>query len=114
MIKLVNKKDIEKIDVPKVIHNKIKEYLQIFDEEYGEKRHPDDSLGGFIMYIDNLEDKKIFEQEYFNLYDTIFEWQEIHNYDKEKYIITLYILSSDYQIITVEIYKENFICKFCR
>lgn len=107
MIKLVNKRDIHKIDVPKLISNKISEFLEIFDEEYGANRHPDDSLGGFIMYIDNLEDKKTFEQEYFNLYDTIFEWQETYDYNGEKYKITLYILSSDYQIITVEIKKPS-------
>ena len=78
----------------------VRAILTVLDEEYGENRNIHKDLGGYVLLCDS--DTTVEElEEVVNLSYDLYEWaDEIETYD-ETYVMALYLLSSDYSIVTV-------------
>lgn len=78
----------------------VKAILAVLDEEYGVNRNIQKDLGGYVLLCDS--DTTVEElEEVVNLSYDLYEWaDEIETID-ETYVIALYLLSSDYSIVTV-------------
>lgn len=78
----------------------VRAVLAVLDEEYGENRNIHKDLGGYVLLCDS--DTTIEElEEVVNLSYDLYEWaDEIETID-ETYVMALYLLSSDYSVVTV-------------
>ena len=78
----------------------VRAVLAVLDEEYGTNRNIQKDLGGYVLLCDN--DTTIEElDEVVNLSYDLYEWaDEIETYN-DTYVMALYLLSSDYSIVTV-------------
>lgn len=78
----------------------VRAILAVLDEEYGENRNIHKDLGGYVLLCDS--DTTVDElEEVANLSYDLYEWaDEIETID-ETYVMVLYLLSSDYSIVTV-------------
>ena len=78
----------------------VRAILAVLDEEYGENRSIHKDLGGYVILCDSDTTVEKLE-EVVNLSYDLYEWMdEIETYD-ETYVMTLYLLSSDYAVVTV-------------
>ena len=78
----------------------VRAILAVLDEEYGENRNIHKDLGGYVILSDS--DTTVEElEEVVNLSYDLYEWaDEIETYN-DTYVMALYLLSSDYSVVTV-------------
>lgn len=78
----------------------VRAILAVLDEEYGVNRNIQKDLGGYVILCDS--DTTVEElEEVVNLSYDLYEWaDEIETYD-DTVVIALYLLSSDYAVVTV-------------
>ena len=78
----------------------VRAILAVLDEEYGENRNIHKDLGGFVLLCDSQTTVEELE-EVVNLSYDLYEWaDEIETYN-DTYVMALYLLSSDYSVVTV-------------
>ena len=78
----------------------VRAILAVLDEEYGANRNIHKDLGGYVLLCDSDTTAEELD-EVVNLSYDLYEWaDEIETYD-ETYVMALYLLSSDYSIVTV-------------
>ena len=78
----------------------VRAILAVLDELYGENRNIHKDLGGYVIPCDSETTVEELE-EVVNLSYDLYEWaDEIETYD-ETYVMALYLLSSDYAVVTV-------------
>ena len=78
----------------------VRAILAVLDEEYGENRNIHKDLGGYVILCDSDTTAEELD-EVVNLSYDLYEWaDEIETYD-ETYVMALYLLSSDYAVVTV-------------
>ena len=78
----------------------VRAILAVLDEEYGENRNIHKDLGGFVLLCDSETTVEELE-EVVNLSYDLYEWaDEIETYN-DTYVMALYLLSSDYSVVTV-------------
>ena len=87
-------------DLDERVMVQVRAVLKVLDDEYGKDRNLHKDLGGFVLLCDS--DTTADEvREVINLSFDLYEWaDEIETYN-ETYIMALYILSSDYSVVTV-------------
>lgn len=80
----------------------VRAILAVLDEEYGENRNIHKDLGGYVILCDSdTTVEEMSEVMGLNIAFDLYEWMdEIETID-ETYVIALYLLSSDYSVITV-------------
>ena len=102
MIKILkNQVDAKRIkDWDERVMVQVRAVLAVLDESYGKDRNIQKDLGGFVLLCDG--DTMVDElEEVVNLSYDLYEWaDEIETYN-ETYVMALFLLSSDYSIITV-------------
>lgn len=81
----------------------VNEYINILNDNYGEKRNPDTSLGGWIAVILNssLENIQAEYKDFLNSYSLERELAEVNECVVEcengiQWVLEIYIVSSDY------------------
>jgi len=86
----------------------VNEYIDILNDNYGEKRNPDTSLGGWIAVILNfsLENIQAEYREFLNSYSLERELAEVSECVVEcengvQWILEIYIVSSDYGYVVL-------------
>ncbi len=118
--KIVNKFDVDCLeksitmgklmnDIPTEVKKKvmgaIREIISILDEYYGEARHPDSDLGGFLIFLPAEQDTEMFYDKIMKHYNLDMEYAEsvdvVADDGNIKFIQQTYILSSDFSIILV-------------
>ena len=78
----------------------VRAILAVLDELYGENRNIHKDLGGFVLLCDSETTVEELE-EVVNLSYDLYEWaDEIETYN-DTYVMALYLLSSDYSVVTV-------------
>ena len=78
----------------------VRAILAVLDEEYGVNRNIQKDLGGYVLLCDSDTTAEELD-EVVNLSYDLYEWaDEIETYD-ETYMMALYLLSSDYAVVTV-------------
>lgn len=87
-------------DLDERVMVQVRAVLKVLDDEYGSDRNLHKDLGGFVLLCDS--DTTADEvRETINLSFDMFEWNdEIETYD-ETYVMALYLVSSDYSVVTV-------------
>lgn len=104
MQKISTKADCDRlIGLPPPVHQRIEETVAILNYHYGENRHIDKDLGGYVLLIEKKEDflefKKIFSKEISRITveytDTIF-WS-----DKPTHTASLFLVSSDFSVLLI-------------
>jgi len=99
MKKIVHRQDVENLsNLPVEISAKAEEIASILDEEYGEDRHWNRDLGGYILIAESEEDVKSMEEliGFDYVLPEIVELISCKN--GENYTSSLMLLSSDYSI----------------
>lgn len=104
MRKIGTKADCDNLaGVPPPVHQRIEETVAILNYHYGENRHIDKDLGGYVLLIEKEEDflefKKIFSEEISRItveYADIIFWK-----DKPTHTASLYLVSSDFSILLI-------------
>ena len=78
----------------------VRAILAVLDEEYGENRNIQKDLGGYVLLCDSDTTAEELD-EVVNLSYDLYEWaDEIETYN-DTYVMALYLLSSDYSVVTV-------------
>lgn len=78
----------------------VRAILAVLDEEYGVNRNIQKDLGGYVLLCDSDTTAEELD-EVVNISYDLYEWaDEIETYD-ETYVMALYLLSSDYAVVTV-------------
>ena len=78
----------------------VRAILAVLDELYGENRNLQKDLGGFVLLCDSDTTADELD-EVVNICYCSYEWaDEIEAYD-DTYVMALYLLSSDYSVVTV-------------
>lgn len=78
----------------------VRAILAVLDEEYGVNRNIQKDLGGYVLLCDSDTTAEELD-EVVNLSYDLYEWaDEIETCD-ETYVMALYLLSSDYAVVTV-------------
>lgn len=101
MIKILkNQADAKRIkDWDERVMVQVRGVLAVLDESYGKDRNISD-LGGFVLLCDSDTTADELDEVVTLCYD-LYEWSdEIETYD-ETYVMALYLLGSDYSIVTV-------------
>lgn len=78
----------------------VRAVLGVLDESYGKDRNVQTSLGGFVLLCDRDTTRDELD-EAVNLSYDLYEWADEIETDDETYVMALYLLSSDYSIVTV-------------
>ncbi len=83
----------------------IRETVSIFDDYYGESRHPESDLGGFLMFLPTVQDTEMFYDKILNHYCLKVAYAEIDEEiavsGKIKFRQQTFLLSSDFGIVIV-------------
>jgi hypothetical protein len=81
----------------------IRQTISIFDKYYGEQRHPESDLGGYLMFLPTLQDTELFYVKILNHYHLSVECaevtEEVATSGNLKFIQQTFLLSSDYGIV---------------
>lgn len=118
--KIVNKFDVDCIetsitkgrlmkDIPTEVKERvmgaIRETVSIYDEYYGESRHSERDLGGFLMFLPTLQDKELFYGKILKHYNLDVAYSEVDEEiavsDNLKFRQQTFLLSSDYGLVIV-------------
>lgn len=102
MIKILkNQADAKRIKgMDEKVLVQIRAVLAVFDEFYGANRNLQKDLGGFVLLCDSDTTADELD-EVVNICYCSYEWaDEIEAYD-DTYVMALYLLSSDYSVVTV-------------
>lgn len=93
------------VEVKKKVMGAIRETVSILDEYYGESRHPESDLGGFLIFLPTLQDTEMFYDEILKHYSLDVTYTEV---DEElavsgniKFRQQTFLLSSDYGLVIV-------------
>ena len=78
----------------------VRAVLAVLDESYGKDRNVQTDLGGFVLLCDNTTTADELD-EVVNLSYDLYEWADEIETDDETYVMALYLLSSDYSVVTV-------------
>lgn len=83
----------------------IKDTVGIFDEYYGASRHPENDLGGFVIFMPTIHDTELFYAKILDHYNLTEECAEsidiVADWGNIKFIQQTYLLSSDFGIVLV-------------
>lgn len=118
--KIVNKYDVEFLDasitkgrlmndIPAEVKEKvmevIRETVSIFDDYYGESRHPESDLGGCLIFLPTVQDTEMFYDKILNHYSIEVAYAEVDEEiavsDNIKFRQQTFLLSSDFGIVIV-------------
>lgn len=102
MIKILkNQADAKRVkDWDEQVMVQVRAVLAVLDESYGANRNLQKDLGGFVLLCDRDTTAEELD-EVVNLSYDLYEWaDEIETYD-DTYVMALYLLSSDYSVVTV-------------
>lgn len=92
--------DIKDAKFPNEVLTKLYGYLEILDENYGERRNIQKDLGGYAIIPESVSDIETIKQEIIK--GTIPEDVEVIKCGEgQVYCSSLFILSSDYAVIVV-------------
>ena len=94
-------------------YNHLIKQLQTMDECYGEQRHLEKDLGGYMVILYGTEDevqdsyKRILH--YHHLKEAEYEYEELYSIESsyEWVNVRLYLCSSDYGTIIVRVYQNT-------
>ena len=108
MQKIGTKADCDNlIGLPPPVHQRIEETVAILNFHYGENRHIDKDLGGYVLLIEKKEDflefKKFFSEEISHItveYADIIFWR-----DKPTHTASLFLVSSDFSVLLITPYS---------
>ncbi len=104
MQKIGTKADCDNLKgLPRPVHQRIEETVAILNYHYGENRHIDKDLGGYVLIVEKEEDflefKKIFSEEISRItveYADIIFWK-----GKPTHTASLFLISSDFSIFLI-------------
>ncbi|MGU8763861.1 hypothetical protein ACV3SS_09885 [Clostridium perfringens] len=102
MVKVYGIKQVKTLNLilKKEVVIRIKETIEIFNENYGENRDVDKDLGGYVLIVENIEDVK--ELRNGMLKDILPEYtDEIICSEGVNYTSSLFLLSSDFSVIVI-------------
>lgn len=102
MIKILkNQADAKRVkDWDERVMVQVRAVLAVLDESYGKDRNIQKDLGGFVLLCDSDTTADELD-EVVNICYCSYEWaDEIEAYD-DTYVMALYLLSSDYSVVTV-------------
>lgn len=102
-----HKKVMEEVatECREIVMDVIQQTISIFDEYYGEERHPERDLGGYLFFLSTLQDTELFYDKILNHYNLDVEYAEIDEEiavsDNIKFRQQTFLLSSDYGLVIV-------------
>ena len=102
MMKKIYKKNqlLEVNNIPTEVIERMKEIIDILNENYGENRDIEADLGGYVVIAENIIDIEILKQD--KLQVLVPEYTDvIEVMNGENYTSSLYLLSSDFSIVVV-------------
>ena len=102
MMKKIYKKNqlLEVNNIPTEVIERIKEIIDILNENYGANRDIESDLGGYVVIAENIIDIEILKQD--KLQVLVPEYTDvIEVMNGENYTSSLYLLSSDFSIVVV-------------
>ena len=87
-------------NIPVEVIESIKVTIDILNENYGENRDIEADLGGYVFIAENIVDIEILKQD--KLQGLVPEYTDvIEVMNGENYTSSLYLLSSDFEIVVV-------------
>ena len=102
MMKKIYKKNqlLEVNNIPTEVIERMKEIIDILNENYGANRDIESDLGGYVVIAENIIDIEILKQD--KLQVLVPEYTDvIEVMNGENYTSSLYLLSSDFSIVVV-------------
>ena len=91
---------LEVNNIPTEVIERMKEILDILNENYGANRDIESDLGGYVVIAENIIDIEILKQD--KLQVLVPEYTDvIEVMNGENYTSSLYLLSSDFSIVVV-------------
>ena len=102
MMKKIYKKSqlLEVNNIPTEVIERMKEIIDILNENYGANRDIESDLGGYVVIAENIIDIEILKQD--KLQVLVPEYTDvIEVMNGENYTSSLYLLSSDFSIVVV-------------
>ena len=102
MMKKIYKKNqlLEVNNIPTEVIERMKEIIDILNENYGANRDIESDLGGYVVIAENILDIEILKQD--KLQVLVPEYTDvIEVMNGENYTSSLYLLSSDFSIVVV-------------
>lgn len=102
MIKILkNQADAKRVkDWDERVMLPVRSVLTVLDSEYGSNRNISKDLGGFVILCDKETTLDELE-EVVNLCYCNYEWADLIEAYDDTYVMALYLLSSDYSVVTV-------------
>ena len=87
-------------NIPTEVIERMKEIIDILNENYGANRDIESDLGGYVVIAENIIDIEILKQD--KLQVLVPEYTDvIEVMNGENYTSSLYLLSSDFSIVVV-------------
>ena len=102
MMKKIYKKNqlLEVNNIPTEVIERMKEIIDILNENYGANRDIESDLGGYVVIAENIIDIEILKKD--KLQVLVAEYTDvIEVMNGENYTSSLYLLSSDFSIVVV-------------
>ncbi|SCJ95190.1 Uncharacterised protein [uncultured Clostridium sp.] len=91
---------LEVNNIPTEVIERMKEIIDILNENYGANRDIESDLGGYVVIAENIIDIEILKQD--KLQVLVPEYTDvIEVMNGENYTSSLYLLSSDFSIVVV-------------
>jgi len=101
MIKLINEKDVNDHELDEHIKDIARHTLSILDDAYGESRDPKADLGGFVVILESEDEVDKLKEYNLDLLTDIPEYTDYIAGNDDNWIISMYLLSSDYSITVI-------------
>jgi len=101
MIILHGEKDVEELTLDEGLKDIARNTLRILDEAYGKDRDPKTDLGGFLVIMESEEDIERLKECHLDLSNDIPEYSDYIAGKDDNWIVSLYLLSSDYSITVI-------------
>ncbi|MDK0685286.1 hypothetical protein P5F08_04350 [Clostridium perfringens] len=96
----LEKQLVEICEYPIEIIKNISEFIEIFNENYGENRDVDKDLGGYVLVVESIEDVK--ELKNGRLKDILPEYtDDIICSEGVSYTSSLFLISDDFSVVVV-------------
>ena len=101
MIKLYHERDVDGLELDASIKDIAKNTLKILDEAYGEERDPLSDLGGFLVILESEDEIENLKDYHLDITKDIPEYSDYVAGANDNWIVSLYLLSSDYSITVI-------------
>jgi len=101
MIKLYHERDVDGLALEASIKDIARNTLKILDEAYGEERDPLSDLGGFLVILESEDEIENLKDYQLDIIKDIPEYSDYVAGANDNWIVSLYLLSSDYSITVI-------------